>query len=197
MQQCGFSASAAAHDGVCAARLKFGGNAVQDLRVWCVAEGDVLKSDAVLQSGQLDGAFRRRILFQRLRELGDERPCRLRLNFSSSSARLFSANSRKISFFAWKVLTTGKPSRQSRRAAVKSRFRAETRASAACSRFPVRMDAASGRSISPAATAVSSGEYHSIMPSAPRNVTSFVMTESCWERKSVSMLPASLVSAER
>ena len=125
MQQCGFSTSAAAHDGVCAARLKFGGNAVQDLRVRRVAEGDVLKSDAVLQPGQLDGA------------------------------------------------------------------------SAACSRFPVRMDAASGRSISPAATAVSSGEYHSIMPSAPRNVTSFVMTESCWERKSVSMLPASLVSAER
>ena len=145
MQQCGFSASAAAHDGVGAARLKFGGNAVQDLRVWHIAEGDVLKSDAVLQPGQLNGALRRRIPFQRIGEPGNECPRRLRLNFSPSSARLLSANSRKISFSARKVLNTGKPSRQSRRAAVKSRFRSETRASAACSRFPV--SAASSASV--------------------------------------------------
>lgn len=45
--------------------------------------------------------------------------------------------------------------------------------------------------------AVIKGEYHSIIASAPKNVTAFVMTESNWERSSASMLAASLVSAER
>ena len=53
------------------------------------------------------------------------------LNFSPSSARLFSANRRNISLSALKVFTTANPPRQSLKAAVKSRFRSETRRSAA------------------------------------------------------------------
>ena len=120
-----------------------------------------------------------------------------RLNFSCSSARLLSANRRKISFSARKVLTTENPPRQSESAAVKSRFWSETRFSAACSCPPVSSDAISGRTVTPAAMAVIKGEYHSIIASAPKNVTAFVMTESNWERSSASMLAASLVSAER
>ena len=93
------------------------------------------------------------------------------MNFSPSSAQLFSANSLKISFSAQKVLTTVNPARQSVSAAVKSRLRSATRCSAACSRLPVSSDAISGSTVSPAATAVSSGENQSIMASAPKKVT--------------------------
>ena len=81
-----------------------------------------------------------------------------------------------------KVLTTVNPLRQSDSAAVKSRLHWETRCSAACNRLPVSRDAHSKRSVTPTATAVSSGEYQSIMQSAPRNVTDFVIRESYWER---------------
>ena len=107
---------------------------------------------------------------------------RLRLNFSCSSARLLSANSWKISLSALNVLTTAKPLRQSDSAAVKSRFRSETCFSAACSLPPVRSDAASGSAVTPTAMAVSSGEYQSIMNSAPKNVTVLVITASCCAR---------------
>ena len=102
--------------------------------------------------------------------------------FSPSSVRLLCANSRTISLSALNVFTTLKPPRKSVSAAVKSRLRLETRRSAACSLPPVRIDAISGSTVSPAAMAVISGEYQSIITSAPANVTALVITSSCWAR---------------
>lgn len=55
----------------------------------------------------------------------------------------------------------------------------------------------SGSAVTAAAMAVITGEYHSIIPSAPKNVTAFVKIDSRWARSSASTLAASLVSAER
>lgn len=105
-----------------------------------------------------------------------------RLNFSCSNARLFSAKRRKISFSALNVLTSVNPLRQSASAAVKSLLRSDTHFSAVWSLLPARSEAHSGSSVTPMATEVSTGEYQSIMPSAPKNVTTLVMSESCCER---------------
>ena len=95
---------------------------------------------------------------------------------------MLSANRRSISRSARKVLTTEKPPRQSASAAVKLWFASETRRSAACTHLPVSRDAARGSSVSPTATAVISGEQHSIITSAPTNVTAMVITENCCAR---------------
>ena len=104
------------------------------------------------------------------------------LNFSPSSALLFSANSLNISFSALKLLTTEKPARQSLRAAVKLLLRSDTLRSAASILLPVNSDAIRGSIVTPAAIAVSSGEYHSIMTSAPAKVNTFDIRAICCSR---------------
>lgn len=72
-------------------------------------------------------------------------------------------------------MTTGNPLRQSFSAAVKDALSSDTRRSSGSSRRPTPMDAAMGRTVSTATTAVSKGERYSISRNAPQKSSRFPM----------------------
>ena len=77
MEQRGFPAAAAAYDGIRLSRLKDGGNIVQNIFSFLIAEGNLLQTDTFFQPGNIGAPRGGRILLQCRGQLVDQAAGRL------------------------------------------------------------------------------------------------------------------------